>query len=897
MTGPDRWQTVRGLFDAVCDLPEARWRPALGELCDDPAAIDETLQLLRAQTADLGRVEHALAAVMAAMDDPATLVGQRLGPWRLSRLLAVGGMGVVFLAERADALYRREVAIKLIRRAYDPVLATRLASESQILADLQHPHIARLYDVGVAEGGQPYLVMEYVQGEPLDDACRTLALDLAARLRLFVQICGAVQAAHSQSVVHCDLKPGNVLVRPDGQPVLLDFGIAHLLGDANDAAAFLTPAYASPERLAGRPASVVGDVYSLGVMLEALLQATPPPARGVPADLLAVAAKAAAADPAERYASADALAEDIERYLAHRPVRARRPSRWHRARLLLRRQWRASVIVALVAVMVLAFVLRLSEARRQAEQNAVAAAGIADVLVAAFDAADPGLRHGTPMTAREVLDLGARRLEQDRTVSPALRARMQAALGRAYQNLGQPQDAQALLRDSVEGLVHTRAAPHEIADARASLAVQLLSAGREKEALGSAEDALALLEQDDAPAVRVKALNARGLAQAQLEQPAAAEHSFRSALALSRRGNGAPLQRGGLAAMANLGDLYRSQGELDKAEAILREGLAEASREHGVQGAEYQRVLRALSSTLLNQGRIDEALALAERSFALTRQMFGAGSSYTASAEAALAGQYLDLGRYQAADQHFRNSLQTSAAVDGVDSRAYAVKQYAHGLMEEARGDYVQAEQNYRAALARYRALLGPEHADTLDVDMVLARLLLRTGRTAEAQAPLQQVAALWRRELPPESPQLLVLRLVEIEWLIRDGQHAEAARALAAFGQAHPSLPPWLGLRLQMQQALLAQRRGDPAAVPLSAQLVETFAGFYGADSTATAKWRIPLAEALFANGDGAGARAQIARARPHLQELAPTSEFLSRIKGLEQRMADHDAGLSRGR
>ncbi|WP_313217662.1 protein kinase [Stenotrophomonas sp.] len=183
MTGPDRWQTVRGLFDAVCDLPEARWRPALGELCDDPAAIDETLQLLRAQTADLGRVEHALAAVMAAMDDPATLVGQRLGPWRLSRLLAVGGMGVVFLAERADALYRREVAIKLIRRAYDPVLATRLASESQILADLQHPHIARLYDVGVAEGGQPYLVMEYVQGEPLDDACRTLSLDLAARLR------------------------------------------------------------------------------------------------------------------------------------------------------------------------------------------------------------------------------------------------------------------------------------------------------------------------------------------------------------------------------------------------------------------------------------------------------------------------------------------------------------------------------------------------------------------------------------------------------------------------------------------------------------------------------------------------------------------------------------------
>jgi serine/threonine-protein kinase len=890
MSEAGHWQSVRGLFDAVCDLPEARWRPALHELCDDPATIDETLQLLRAQTADLGGIEQALAAVMAAMDDPAALVGQRLGPWRLSRLLAVGGMGVVFLAERADALYRREVAIKLMRRAYDPLLATRLASESQILADLQHPHIARLYDVGVAEGGQPFLVMEHVPGEPLDRACDTL--DLAARLRLFVQICRAVQAAHSQSVVHCDLKPGNVLVRADGQPVLLDFGIAHLLGDAEDSAPFLTPAYASPERLAGRPASVVGDVYSLGVMLEQLLQPTPPPVRKVPADLLAVASKARATDPAERYASAEALAEDVERHLAHRPVRARRPGRWHRARLLLRRQWRASVIVALVAVMVLAFVLRLSEARHQAEQNAAAAAGIADVLVAAFDAADPGLRTGTPMTAREVLDLGARRLAHDRTVSPALRARMQAALGRAYQNLGQPLDAQTLLRDSVDGLVRTGAAPHEIADARASLALQLLSAGQEKEALASAGHALALLEQDDDPVVRLKALNARGQAQARLEQPAAAEQSFRAALALSRGGNRAPLQRGALATMANLGDLYRSQGELDKAEAILRQAMAEASREQGVQGAEYQRVLRALSSTLLNQGRIDEALALAERGFALTRQMFGAGSSYTASAEAALAGQYLDLGRYQAADQHFRNSLQTSAAVDGVDSRAYAVKQYAHGLMEEARGDYARAEQNYRAALARYRALLGPGHADTLDVEMVLARLLLRTDRTAEAQAPLQQVAALWRRELPPESPQLLVLRLVEIEWLTRAGQLAEAARALAAFGQDHPGLPPWLQLRLQMQQALLAQRRGDPAAVPLSAQLVETFTGFYGADSTATAKWRIPLAEAMYANGDAAGARAQIARARPHLQELAPTSEFLGRITVLEQRL---DGGHAR--
>jgi serine/threonine-protein kinase len=904
-----RGRRIRALFDAVCELPEPRWAATLQGMCDDAGLIEETLGLLRAQTVALGRLQQSLDAVFGSMDDPASQVGRRLGPWRLSRLLASGGMGMVFLAERADQLYRRQVAIKLMRRAYDPVLAARLAAESQILADLQHPDIARLYDAGVAEGGQPYLVMEYVEGQPLDVACEALQLDLRQRLQLFERICRAVQAAHSQLVVHCDLKPGNVLVRADRQPVLLDFGISRLLGDSGGEADFATPAYASPERLAGRPANVASDIFSLGIMLTELLttrplrrevtdaqQPVPTPAELAPpecpwrsdlrGDLGAIAAKACTLAPADRYASAEALADDVERYLQRYPVRARPVGRVHHVRLFLRRRWRESLAASAVMIMAMAFVLRLSEARRNAEENAAAASNIADFLVAAFDAADPGLRGPVPMSAREVLDLSARRIDGDLSASPALRARLQATLGRAYQNLGQPKEAETLLRQGVDGLARAGAAAHETAAAYVSLSAQLGNAHRFTEALDQAEHALRLLDKDENQAIRVQALTARGRAYAGTERYALAEASFQTALALSRDGEGPALQRGEIAVLKDLGDMYRAQGRLDRSEATLNQALKAASALHGQHGFEYQRALQALSLTLFSQGRINESLALAERNFELTRRLFGSDNSYTASAEAALAGQYLDLGRYELSARHFRSSVETSARVDGPSSRAYASNLHAYGLMEEARGDYASAERLYRQALDIYRNALGHDHLDSLDVEMVLARLLLRTERTGEAAEPLQRVAAIWRRELPATSQQLIVLRLIEIEWMTRAGHYADATSALQAFVAAHPSLPPGLMLRQQMQQALLAQRTGTRTAAELWTTVVATFSQLYGDDSTATAKWRIPLAESLLAQGDTAAARAEIERARPQLRELAPQSEFLRRIDALDRRL-----------
>ena len=369
---------VESLFREVADLTPGEREQYFDKLQVRPELRAEVASLCSFDARDesfTGCVaEIAAEFINRPVDGPAP--GTECGPYKLVRLLGKGGMGAVFLAERADGELDRSVAIKFINASYDPGRRDHFLRERQILASLNHPGIGRLFDAGHSAAGQPYLIMEYIEGVPLDEFARNL--DVRSKLQLFLQVCGALAYAHRSLVIHRDLKPSNILVDATGQAKLLDFGIARILDDEAGGGAgsatmerLLTPDYASPEQVRGQAQTTGTDVYSLGAVLYRLLtgqsphgQAAgrsepvesvicsidpPPPSqinRALPRDLDFITAKALRKEPEQRYTSVDAFADDVSAYLDSRPIRARSGSAWYRTRKLLRRHWLSASAIA-----------------------------------------------------------------------------------------------------------------------------------------------------------------------------------------------------------------------------------------------------------------------------------------------------------------------------------------------------------------------------------------------------------------------------------------------------------------------------------------------------------------------------------------------------------------------
>jgi len=364
-----RFKQLRELFDLVAELPLNQQEPTLRRASNDELIITQVLNMLRS---DASTQTHISSAIVSMFSDAAATeldVGATLGNWRLAKLIGCGGMGGVFLAERSDGHFSQNAAVKILRGIPSPAAAALIAQERQVLAGLEHPNIARLLDGGDTPGGRPYLVMEYVEGVALDEYAK--ALSIKELLNLFLAICASVAFAHRRLVVHCDLKPSNILVNNEGQVKLLDFGISRLISTdsiAVDAAAetnnfAFTPRYASPEQKAGGVISTSTDIYSLGKILNELLMTpklTPKlginwfEAKTLPAELVAIVQRANAHDQAERYATVDDFAADIRRYLARESVRAHPQTFLYLARTLLRRRWPwllgATVVVATLSV-------------------------------------------------------------------------------------------------------------------------------------------------------------------------------------------------------------------------------------------------------------------------------------------------------------------------------------------------------------------------------------------------------------------------------------------------------------------------------------------------------------------------------------------------------------------
>ena len=646
----DRWRRIESLFDRVADLPPAEQeRTLLIECGADRELFDELTRLLRHDRAADSSIGNAVAVAisgLAALEAPPEpdYAGQRVGPYRVLREVGRGGMGVVFEAVRDDDQFRQRVALKISARApFAPQFRERFRHERQILAQLEHPHIARLLDGGATGDGVPFFAMEFVEGEPIQEFVERRGLPVPERLRLFLQVCDAVEYAHQRLVIHRDLKPGNILVAA-GSAKLLDFGIAKLVepgaGDLTHTGMVpLTPDYCSPEQVRGQPVTTRTDVYALGLVLYELLTGeraqranssspleldrsvcetspSPPSVRAAQAgqralakrlagDLDTIVLKAAHKDPERRYASAAALAEDVLRHLDGRPILARLDSRWYRVRKFVRRRWlplaAASLLLASLGAGVLATRYQAGRAeRRFAQTRRIANALLADIHPAIRDLAGSAKAQDLVVrTAIEYLDALAREAANDRSLQLEIArgylrvAEVRFTPGRP--SAGRPDEARQML-DKAQGLLDglLRDAPDDASVAAAAAALHysrgaLLTNG------GDAPGSLAELER--AVAVAERALPRNPENQELLEELA-------EALRLTVTGHGA----------SGAGPRYAPR-YLEIAERAARAAPVTASSLAN-RGIAYSQVGRIL----LHNGNTAEALQFFERNVALQQQ-------------------------------------------------------------------------------------------------------------------------------------------------------------------------------------------------------------------------------------------------------------------------------------
>lgn len=451
---PDRWRQIEEVFHAAADHPASGRANYLAQVCgEDEELMKEVASLLAQDNADTfihEPIKNAAASLTARSKED--LANQRIGAFRITHLVGRGGMGAVYGAVRDDGQFDQQVAIKVVKREMDTDVARdRFRRERQILAKLEHPHIARLLDGGTTEDGSPYFVMEYVAGQPITDYCRRHQLSLIGRLRLFLRVCSAVQYAHQKLIVHRDLKPSNILVVDDDAPKLLDFGIAKLMAQDSDEAATqtetlmraMTPDYASPEQVRGLPVTTATDVYSLGVVLYELLTGCRPhqfksrsfveieqaicdteteapskvvrraqdaPAslsRRLAGDLDNIVMMALRKEPERRYQSVEQFSEDIRRHLEGRPVIARKDTVSYRASKFARRHKLMMAAAALVALSLMGGIVATSWQARRAEHRFEQVRRLANTFL--FDFHDgirnlPGSTQAREMVARTAME-------------------------------------------------------------------------------------------------------------------------------------------------------------------------------------------------------------------------------------------------------------------------------------------------------------------------------------------------------------------------------------------------------------------------------------------------------------------------------------------------------------
>lgn len=771
----EQFAQVRALFDAVCDLDEPLRRARLHELSNDADAIAKVLALLDRTEMNVWQiVEPALKSLATSGGE--VQVGDCLGNWTLVSEIGHGGMGTVYRAQRNDGHFEQIAAIKLLLGIPSSEALERLAQERQILARLSHPNIARLLDGGATPSGQPYIVMDYVEGVPIDDYLRQHGLALPELLRLLIAVADGVSFAHQRLIVHCDLKPGNILVDAQGRPVLLDFGIASLIDDRGLPVATpddrpslaFTPGYASPEQRAGGEVSTATDVYGLGRVLWHLLQSgraavSPRPTTdswdalavddpgnvAVPRALRAIVKRATANDPAHRYISVSAFADDLRRFLERQPVAAMGAQRGYLLACYLRRN---ALVLSLAAITTLALLggllgtwLSLRDARLQRQQAQAAGARAertAEFLGNLLSAADPDqARNLDTRLVRLLLDDAARNAQKELADEPLVLAQISAVIGKTYHQISEYALAQQYLQQALDLLPPERV--RERLAVRQKIALALGGQGqmplalqqyeaifREREQAFGADDpdtlesahALAFQWTDNGDFPH--ALQASGALQPRLERLLGSDHEIT------------------LANLQTLAIARTELGQFDAAEETLQSLLQRRLRVNGELNSRTIAVQTSLAILYLRQQRFVQAEALLRGLLPKAEQRFG-NLSFAAINFASLLGSALRLGgKLDESRPYYRLALERATQAWGADNTRTLNYELNYANLEVASGQADPALQRLARIEPALTTSLGAESPNLAELERTRARALTALGRnTAARQAWLRALA------------------------------------------------------------------------------------------------------------------------------------------------------------
>jgi len=873
---PQQWRVALELFEASVDLPRASWTDWLESRCPDKfvraqvRAMLEADALSRAATGVFNQVPDLLSDYTRSAAQ--ARFGERFGAWRIECLLGEGGMGTVYLAARVEGGFIQRAALKLVRSGFvQAEILSRLSSERQILASLDHPNIARLLDGGAAASGEPFLAMEYVEGLHLSTHCDAQSLSVTDRLRLFLKVCAAVSYAHARLVVHRDLKPANVLVSVEGEVKLLDFGIAKLIepGASGTMTAaqqrLYTPHYAAPEQILGEVTTTAVDVHALGVILFELLTgqhpyqtggltqagieqlvlggtpgrpstvvtgrggtiaesdehcellaqrraSTPPQLRRLlRGDLDAIVLKSMRRLPTERYASVQLLADDIEAFLERRPVSARRGNlRYTVMRFGQRHAWAIGFASLAVFALVLGLGVALWQAQAARREAAISVAALS-FMQELFTSANPEALRGPETSARELLEIGSRRIRSALLEQPEARSVLLGAMGEAHLGLGLYADALPLLDEALQSSPPLAQDPmsERLLLARAAT---LFGLGRFQQVLDELNPLRAGTDARAEP-MRAAGLDFHiGRAAQALGQMSVAENHLLAALKANEARLGMADHRTQEVAVS-LASLY----ELDSRHDLSRQLAQRAVDALGAAADDILRAnaLSALAMVETNVGEIARAEALRKEILAISREIYGDEHPITIGAINNLAGVVFVQRRYRDALPMFDQVLSARRRLYAADHPKLAMAannaSSAHLLTGDAQGALMLAQE----ALAIRRVAFGNQHSATALSMTATASALLSLDRLDEAGAlyneALVTLAALFGPDNTQSVPSYNSLTRIALAngGIPKDCRNSQRAVSLVATSSAPDALP-----NLYANALLLAcqSRRGEHA-------------------------------------------------------------------------------------